>query len=179
MRVARVLTSPRAAVSVLLGASLALSGCSIDRKVKKLDNEEFKHYYALKVWMDPGEKKAYFKNKTREERDAWLKEQGLWDKFYQYEPHIREQIYGGEVQIGWTRDMLLMAWGKPVDRGRPAGRNAQRSVMFLYRFEETQDGGVLVWEPGSKTEYQAARLFRREVYIDDGVVAEIRDKNGF
>jgi hypothetical protein len=177
MRSAR--TSPaRAVVGLLLGALLA-SGCSIDRKVKKLDNEEFQHYYALKVWMDDGEKKAYFKNKTRAERDAWLKEKGLWDKFYQYEPHIREQIYGGEVQVGWTRDMLLMAWGKPIDRGRPAGRKAQRSVMFLYRFEQTQDGAILVWEPGSKTEYQAAALFRREVYIDDGVVAEIRQKNGF
>ena len=165
---------------LVLALSLGLSSaCSVDRKVKKLDNEEFKHYYALKVYMSDSKKKEYFKLKTRAERDEYLQKAGLWDRFYQYDPNVRDQIYGGAVQKGWTKDMVLMAWGKPVDRGRPAGRQAQRSVMFEYRFEETQEGGVLVWEPGSKTEYKAARLFRREVFLDDDVVAEIREKNGF
>ncbi len=157
----------------------ALSGCSIDRKLKKLDDQEFQHYYALKVYMEDGQKKDFLKLKTRAERDEYLKKSGLWDKFYDYEPHIRESIYNGRVEIGWTKDMVLMAWGRPVDRGRVAGRQATRSERYIYRFEEGQDGSILVWEPGSKTQYSAARLFSREVIFDNDVVAEINDKKKF
>jgi hypothetical protein len=169
------LLGPLAAVAF----TAVLGGCSIDRKVKKLDNDEFKHYYALKVYMNEAREKEYLKLKTREDRDKWLQDKGLWDKFYKYDPATRELIYGGHVEVGWSKDMLLMAWGKPIDSGRPAGRQAERSELFVYRFEETQEGGVLVWESGSKTEYKAARLFTREVYVDDGKVAKIVEKDGF
>lgn len=166
----------------LLALALPLAigtGCSLDRKLKKLDDQEFQHYYALKVYMGQDKRKSYLKLKTREERDAWLKAQGLWDRYYEYEPHIRDEIYAGNVQTGWTKDMLLMAWGRPVDRGRVVGRQAPRSERYIYRFEEQQDGSVLVWEPGSKTQYQAARLFTREVILDSDKVAEISTKDGF
>ena len=161
------------------GALAATSGCSVDRKMKKFDDQEFQHYYVLKVYMNDAQKKAYFKLKTRAERDAWLKKAGLWDRYYEYEPHVRDEIYNGSVQVGWTKDMMLMAWGRPIDRGRVAGRQAPRSERYIYRFEEAQDGSILVWEPGSKTQYQAARLFKREVILDSDVVAEIINKDGF
>jgi hypothetical protein len=157
----------------------AASGCSIDRKLKKLDDQEFQHYYALKVYMDEPQVKTYLKLKTRPERDEYLKKRGLWDKYYEYEPHIREAIYNGRVEIGWTKDMVLMAWGRPIDRGRVAGRQASRSERYIYRFEENQEGAILVWEPGSKTQYKAARLFSREVVMDNDVVAEINNKDRF
>ena len=36
-----------------------------------------------------------------------------------------------------------------------------------------------MWEPGSKTQYKAARLFSREVVFDNDVVAEINTKDRF
>ncbi len=166
---------------LLVGAMMAFAApaCSIDRKVKNLDSQEFQHYYALKVYMDEDQVKAYLKLKTREERDDYLKKRDLWDKFYSFEPHIREEIYNGRVQVGWTKDMMLMAWGRPVDRGKVAGRQATRSDRYIYRFEEQQDGSIVVWEPGSKSQYHAARLFRREVILDNDVIAEINSKDGF
>ena len=164
---------------LLAGALGASSGCSVDRKLKKFDDQEFQHYYVLKVYMNDAQKKSYFKLKTRDERDAWLKQAGLWDRYYEYEPHVREEIYNGRVQVGWTKDMMLMAWGRPIDRGRVAGRQATRSERYIYRFEEGQDGSILVWEQGSKTQYKAARLFSREVILDNDVVAEIIDKDSF
>lgn len=161
---------------------LALSvttGCGIERKLKKLDDQEFQHYYALKVYMDEAQTKAFFKLKTREDRDDFLKKRGLWEKYYDYEPHIREAIYNGRVEVGWTKDMVLMAWGLPVDRGRVAGRQATRSERYIYRFEEDQGGAIMVWEPGSKTQYSAARLFSREIIFDNDVVAEINNKEKF
>ena len=83
------------------------------------------------------------------------------------------------MEIGWTKDMVLMAWGRPIDRGRVAGRQATRSERYIYRFEEDQEGAILVWEPGSKTQYKAARLFSREVVMDNDVVAEINNKDRF
>jgi len=164
---------------LLAGAIGASTGCSVDRKLKKFDDQEFQHYYVLKVYMDDAQKKSYFKLKTRQERDDYLKKAGLWERYYDFEPHVREEIYNGRVQVGWTKDMVLMAWGRPIDRGRVAGRQAQRSERYIYRFEEAQDCSILVWEPGSKTQYHAARLFKREVIFDNDVVAVIKDKEGF
>ena len=161
---------------------LFLAACGWKHKIKDLDNEEFDHYYALKVFMEEPQQKAYLKLKTREERDAMLKgikygnDKSLWDTFYQYPPHIREKIVGGLVQVGWTRDMVYMAWGTPYDRRRLTGRPASRSELLEYRFEQQADGGVLVWQPGSKTEYKAVRLFQKDVIIDDDVVTEMTDK---
>jgi hypothetical protein len=100
----------------------------------------------------------------------------LWSYYYDYEPHIREKIYGGEVQEGWTKDMLLMSWGKPITSKKLAGRQAMRSWLYIYKFEKHEDGSILVWEPGSKTEYKAVALFKREVILDDDIIVEIRDK---
>jgi hypothetical protein len=54
--------------------------------------------------------------------------------------------------------------------------------MLVYRFEKHDDGDGrydLVWEPNSKTEYKAIGRFRREVVIDDDVIAEIEDRKGW
>ena len=98
----------------------------------------------------------------------------LWDMYYDYEDHIREKIYAGEVQKGWTNEMLLMSWGKPLKQRKLAGRQATRSWAYIYRFEQHEDGSVLVWEPGSKTEYKAVKTFDREVILDDDIITEIR-----
>ncbi len=158
-------------------ALVALQACSWKRHIKDLSDEEFDHYYALRVFMTEDQQKEYLKLPTEEERDAWLKQHGLWDRFYQYEPHIREKIVAGDVQEGWTKDMVYMAWGAPLDRRKLPGRKAERSEMLIYRFEEQPDGTILVWTPDSKTAYKAVGFFEKEVILDDDVVAEIRRKD--
>ena len=161
-------------------------GCSISSKLKKLDDEEYSHYMALRVYMDPPdgankraktERKEFFKLKTRAERDQWLKDKGYWDRFYKYDPHIRQKIVDGQVQVGWDKHMIYMAWGRPYLRRKLPGRKAQRSEMFIYRFEELQDGTHQVWVEGSKDTYKAARLYIKELFVDDDTLAEIREKD--
>ncbi len=165
--------------ALFLAASFAfLMACGPKAGLKRLDQEEFKHYYALKVFMKEEAEKDYLKLKTREERDAWLKEKKLWDRFYKLDPAVREQIYTGDVQVGWTKEMVLMSWGRPVDTKTLAGRQAVRSFLLVYRFEQDQEGNLLVWEPGSKTQYKAQALYIREIVLDDEKVAEIRQKPG-
>lgn len=146
-------------------------------RVKHLGDDEFEHYYALRAYMTEEQKKTFLKMKTQEERDAFLKQLGLWERFYQYDEAEREEIVSGKVGQGWTKDKLEMAWGVPFDKRKLAGRQAVRSELWVYRFEQQKDGSILVWEPGSKTQYKAVRLFVREVVLDDDVVAEIREQD--
>jgi hypothetical protein len=162
---------------LLVLAALLSVGCSWKNRVKKLSDTEIDHYYALRVFMNEGQHKAYLKTKEEEDRSAMLKSMGLWDKFYKLEPARRQAISDGKVEVGWTAEEVRMSWGTPFDTRNMPGRKAERSKMWVFRFEEQQDGSVLVWEEGSKTEYHAARFFQREVILDNDIVAEIHDKN--
>ncbi len=164
-------------LALLALVTALMAGCG--DKTKRLSPAEMDHYTALKVWMEDDQVKQYLKLKTEDERDAWLKERKLWDRFYQYEPDIREAILAGDIQEGWTYDQVYMSWGRPHDKKRLTGRPAQRSELLVYKFEKHYDGSVLVWAPGSKTAHVAQALFRVELNIDDGVVTEIHQKEGW
>ena len=146
-----------------------------ENKVKNLSEVEFDHYYALRAYMNEDQKKAYLKLKTEEERNQFLVDLGLWDRFYKYDEATRALIIAGKVEVGWTKDMLEMAWGTPFDKRRLAGRQATRSELWVYRFEQQKDGGLLVWEPGSKTQYSAVRLFERELTLDDDKIVSMEE----
>ena len=92
---------------------LLATACGWKNRVKLLSDTEFDHYYALKVFMDEAERKTYLKLETSDERDNFLKELGLWDRFYTYEAHIRDRIVAGEVQAGWVKPMVYMPCGRP------------------------------------------------------------------
>lgn len=157
----------------------ALSGCSWEKRVKRLSDAEFQHYYALRPFMTEDMRKTYVKLDTEEERNAYLKEKGLWEMFYQYSEAERESIVAGEVEEGWSRDMLLMAWGAPYDKQRLVGRPATRSELLIYRFEVQEDGSIYIYEPGSKTEYQAVSRFEQRVTVDDDKVTGIERVEGW
>jgi hypothetical protein len=164
---------------VVLGSGLQLSGCGESTWIKRLSDQEFQHYYALKPFMADDDRKAFLQLKTEAERNKFLKDKELWQRFYKYEEHIRTAIVDGAVQTGWGKDMVLMSWGAPYDKRKLTGRPAPRSEMLVYRFEQHSDGSVLVYVPGSKTEYKAERRFRREVILDSDTVTEIREVDGW
>ena len=149
-----------------------LTGCW-EKRIKHLSDTEFDHYYALRPFMNEDMRKTYLKLKTEEERNQYLKDLGLWERFYQYDAEVRDAIVLGAVEPGWTKDKVLMAWGAPYDKRKLTGRKAVRSELLIYRFERHEDGSILVWEQNSKTEYKATQLFRREVTLDDDIVVEI------
>lgn len=162
---------------VFLGLLLVVG--SANRKLDRLSDAERDHYDALRVWMDKKERKQFLKLKTQEERDAWLKAQGLWERFYQYDEDERDEIVGGAVEVGWTLDKVLMAWGPAHNRQRLAGRQAQRAEKLIYRFEVTPDKKVLVWEPKSRATQSAIKFFRRELILEDSVLVEIEQLEGW
>lgn len=163
----------------LLALMLVAAGCGTAAKVKRLEDREQDHYYALKVWMTDDDRKAFLKLKTPEERDQWLKDKGLWDRFYKYDDEKRSAIVEGDVQVGWKQDMVFMAWGEPASRSRLPGRPAERSELFIYRFEVDKKGNTLIWRPESNETYKASELYRLELIVDDQVVTEITKKDGW
>ncbi len=168
---------------LLVLALVVVAGCW-KKRVKHLSAAEFDHYYALRPFMDEDTQKGFLKGKTEEERNQYLRTndyQGrtLWDLFYQYDETKREAIVSGEVAPGWTKDMVLMAWGRPYDKKKPVGRPATRSEMLIYRFEVQEDGAIMVYDPEEGSSYHAIRHFRKQIILDNNSITEIEDVAGW
>ncbi|MEQ1507967.1 MAG: hypothetical protein ABMB14_37410 [Myxococcota bacterium] len=147
-------------------------------KLSRLTEAEYAHYRALRVFMDDDQRSEWLKLKTTEERDAWLHEHNLWDRFYSHPAEVRQQIVEGDVELGWSRDMVYMAWGPPFQKQRLTGREASRSELLVYRFELDKEG---VASPlvGKHADYQAVGSHQTELIMDDDVVAEMKEKDHF
>ena len=156
--------------------SILLALFLVAGSVKRLSDAEQAHFYALRPYMEPADEKEYLKLKTEADRDAWLKAHGLWNRFNQHNVAVRDQSVAGDVQTRWTEEMVVMAWGPPFERRRLTGRPAERSELYVYRFEVDKKGVVRVWKPGSRTDYKMVDRFQTEVNIDDDVVTEMLRK---
>lgn len=169
--------------ALLALAALLIAGDAHADKLKKLEAPERDAYAALRVFMSDAEEKAWLKLKTRSERDEWLKKHGkpkpYWDLWYSLDEATRDDILSGKVQIGWEQSMVFMAWGEPAERYRLPGRQASWSEMFVYRFEQTPKGEVLVWVPGSNQTYKADKMWQVRLTIDDSRVVELEERDGW
>ena len=143
-------------------------------KLKKLSDTEREHWRALRVFVEKKDQKRWLRLKSEEARNAWLKERGLWDKFYEHEDYVRDQIVSGDVRLGWDRDMLYMAWGAPTQKMRLTGRNASRSERLVYRFEVDSEGFATVLR-GKNPDYKAVDRYQVNVIVDDDTVAELQE----
>ena len=157
--------------ALFLLASLTLLTAA---KFDKLEPAEQEHIRALSVFMDKDQTKAFYKGKTPEERNAYLQEIGLWERFYQYDDMQRDRIVAAEVKLGDDLDQLIMAWGAPFAKNRLTGRPASRSERLVFRFEVDKDG--FATPLGRKKDYKAVDRYQVEVVVDDMVVTEMKEK---
>lgn len=157
---------------MLLVVGLFTSTVATAGKLDRLSETERIHWRALRVFFDKADQKDFLKLKTEEERNAWLKERGYWDRFYKHPQTIREAIVAGEVKKGWDRDRLYMAWGQPSERNRLTGRPATRSERLIYRFEVDKDGFATV-VVDRRPDYKAVNRYQVDVVVDDDVVTEL------
>ncbi|MEZ4239422.1 MAG: hypothetical protein R3F59_25350 [Myxococcota bacterium] len=161
----------------LVGAALiAVALMTGGSKLSRLSDAEYAHYRALRVFMDDGQRKDYLKLKDPTERDQFLKDAGLWDKFYGLTDEQRQRVVDADVDLGFTRDMVYMAWGVPFERQRLTGREAQRSELFVYRFEIAKDGSAAT-VVGKHVDYKAVGQHQVELVVDDDIVTERKEKD--
>ena len=113
---------------------------------------------------------------TEDQRNAWLQQEGLWDKFYGHNEVTRQQIVEGDVRLGWSRDMVYMAWGAPFQKMRLTGRPAARSEELIYRFEVDKDGFATPLV-GKHTDHKAVDRYQVELVIDDDTLTEMVEKD--
>lgn len=159
---------------LLLIGALAL--LNVAGKLDRLTDAEYSHYRALRVYMEDNDRKSFLKLKTTEERDQWLKDKGLWDKFYHHPESVRALIVEGAVEKGWTSEMIYMAWGAPFQKQRLTGRPAGRSELLIYRLAINKEG-VATPIVGKATKYNAVAHKQVELILDDDVVTEMVTKN--
>lgn len=157
----------------------SLLGVADAAPIDRLEPPERAHFDALRVWMDKRQEKDFLKLKSREARDQWLKDNKLWDRFYQYAADVRAEIVAGNVAVGWMADQVYMAWGPPFQKVRTADPGVQRSEKLVYLLEVTPEGKVLVWEPGSKETHNAIDRYRYELVVHNGMVVEKLKKPGW
>ena len=158
--------------ALLLGLLVMLMGSKLGR----LSDAEREHWRALRALMTEEQQKAWLKNKTEEERNAWLEEHDLWDTFYSHDATVREQIVRGDVRLGWSRNMVYMAWGAPFQKMRLTGRNAARSEKLIYRFEVDKDGFATPLV-GKHVDHKAVDRYQVELVLDDDVLTEMVEKD--
>lgn len=167
------MTRMHLAALLLLWAPSALAS-----KLDRLSDREYAHYRALRIFMEEKDRKAWLRLKTEEQRDQSLKDMGLWDTFYGLPESARQKVVNGEVEKGFTRQMVYMAWGAPFERNKLTGRAATRSELLIYRFEIDKNG-VATPVVGSRIDYKAVGQHQTELYVDDDVVTSIVEKDSF
>ena len=79
------------------------------------------------------------------------------------------------MQRGWSRDMVYMAWGAPLEKQRLTGRNATRSEALVYRFEVDKHGYASP-VAGKKVDYKAVDRYQVRLVIDDDIVTEMDER---
>jgi hypothetical protein len=147
--------------------------------IDRLAPDERDAFDALSVFLDAKQEKALLKLKTREARDAWLKAQGLYDRWWSLDAGRREEIAAGNVVVGFLVDEVLMALGTPFERRRVVVTGVQRAEQLVYRVEVTRDGRVLVWEAGSKETHNAQDRYRYLLDVHNGMVVAVTKKKGW
>jgi hypothetical protein len=157
---------------------LLVATTSLGSKLDRLSDAEYAHYRALRIFMEEKDRKGWLRLKTQEARDQRLQDLGLWDKFYNLSESQRERVVSGEVVVGFTRDMLYMAWGSPYQKQRLTGRNAARSELLIYRFEIDKNG-LATPVVGDRIDYKAVGQHQTELYVDDDVVTSMVEKDSW
>jgi len=102
----------RKARSVLIPgllAALTVSACAMTPE--RLPNLSRRFYYNLETDAD----QQQFLNLKESEREAYLKQKGLWQQWTALTAEQRNAALQGDIQVGFPAFAAFMAWGAPAD----------------------------------------------------------------
>lgn len=145
---------------LLCGVPIA---CMHPDRLPELDR---RFYYNLET---PEDQKAFLRLKESE-REAFLDDKGLWDRWRALPAEERETAAAGDVDVGFHEFAVFMAWGPPADT-QDRDRDGRPAVIHTFiRCTSGPKRGRYVRNnldcDGTSSETQ--------VSIENGIVTEIR-----
>jgi hypothetical protein len=109
-------------LSGLVGVLLVSTGCVPNAAIQHLTPAERTSFDAYSNVMTPKQVNTYLAKATPAERNAYLNEIGLTQRFQALDPQDRESVLIGSIRIGMRADALYFLWGKPYLREGPPGK---------------------------------------------------------
>jgi hypothetical protein len=151
------------ATKVLLLCTVA-AGCS--HNPERLPELDRRFYYNL---PSPEDQEAFLRVKERERQD-FLEDRGLWQKWASLPEAERKAAGAGNVEVGFHEFAIFMAWGPPADTQDRDRDDRPATIHTFIRCTSGPRRGRYVRNnldcDGTSSETQ--------VSIQNGVVAEIR-----
>lgn len=148
---------------LLAPLALVLTACALSPdRLPELDRRFYENL------PDPDAQEEFLRIKEPE-RQGFLEDYGLWQKWLALPPEEREAAANGEVKVGHQEFALFMAWGPPADT---QSKDAIGRPMTLHTFIRCSSGPKAGRYVRSNMDCDGTST-ETKVSIRDAVVAEI------
>ena len=111
-------------VGVLLGTIVVLTGCTYDAALRQLPLAEQAEFHMYKKVMTVPQAHTYLAKASAAERQAYLRQIGLAQRFQALDPLDRDAVQSGFPRAGMSAEALLFVWGEPYYTEGDARRSA-------------------------------------------------------
>jgi hypothetical protein len=98
---------------VLGGLLLVMAGCTYEAAVRSLPVAERSEFWAYRKLMTPGQVRKYLARTTPAERQAYLRDIGLTQRFEALDEYDRHAVLAGQIKPGVSAEALYFIWGEP------------------------------------------------------------------
>jgi hypothetical protein len=98
---------------VLGGMLLVIAGCTYEAAVRSLPVAERSEFRAYRKMMTPGQVQTYLAKTTPTERQAYLRDIGLAQRFEALDEHDRNAVLAGQIRLDVSAEALCFIWGEP------------------------------------------------------------------
>lgn len=163
----RPMPRPSLARLLLLGLVVATpTACATSPD--RLPSPDRQFYYNL---PSPVDRTAYLKLKETQ-RQPFLEQKGLWQKWMELPPEEREAVKRAEVKAGYREFEAFMAWGPPADTQESKGGRAIRFHTFIRCTSGPKVGRYVASNlecDGTSSEV--------EIAVENGLITEVKYLN--
>jgi len=97
----------------LASASMVLSGCTYEAAVQRLAPAEQREFHAYRKLMTGAQVRTYLARASAAERDAYMHELGLVQRFQALTAEDRETVLAGHPRVGMSTEAMRFLWGEP------------------------------------------------------------------
>jgi hypothetical protein len=111
----------------------------LERRIESQREKE--QYSKILPWLNSDKERIQFLSiPTVEGRQAWIQQNGVWQRSKAPRPALKEIIDQGDIAVGMPQDYVKKAWGEPQDK-EVSGNPLYKNEKWKYtRYVSTGDG---------------------------------------